>query len=121
MAEVNRIGLRKLWFQIHKWIGILLASLFPDNWGLSLAGTLALIPIMVSAIATRSTLAAVGVAGIVSLLAFDLPYRLALPLAVIAAIVAGSMADLMVEHADLRRIRKNQGKSTGAAPGGDSR
>ena len=25
MAEVNRIGLRKLWFQIHKWIGLLLA------------------------------------------------------------------------------------------------
>ncbi|GAB2903702.1 AzlC family ABC transporter permease [Paraburkholderia jirisanensis] len=105
-------------WQVSSIIGILLASLFPDNWGLSLAGTLALIPIMVSAIATRSTLAAVAVAGIVSLLAFDLPYRLALPLAVIAAIVAGSMADLMVEHADLRRIRKNTAKS---APGGDSR
>jgi predicted branched-subunit amino acid permease len=116
-------------WQVSSIIGILLASLFPDNWGLSLAGTLALIPIMVSAISTRSTLAAVGVAGIVSLLAFDLPYRLALPLAVIAAIVAGSMADLMVEHADLRRIRKNIGKSvekhaaksTGATPGGDPR
>jgi uncharacterized iron-regulated membrane protein len=27
MAEVNRVGLRKLWFQIHKWIGLLLAIL----------------------------------------------------------------------------------------------
>jgi hypothetical protein len=45
------------------------------------------------------------VAGIVSLLALDLPYRLALPLAVLAAIVAGSAADLMIERADLRRIR----------------
>lgn len=27
MAEVNRIGLRKLWFQVHKWIGLLLAIL----------------------------------------------------------------------------------------------
>jgi hypothetical protein len=45
------------------------------------------------------------VAGIVALLALDLPYRLALPLAVIAAIAAGSAADLMIERADLRRIR----------------
>jgi predicted branched-subunit amino acid permease len=98
-------------WQVSSIIGILLASLFPDNWGLSLAGTLALIPIMVSAIATRSTLAAVAVAGIVSLLAFDLPYRLALPLAVIAAIAAGSAADLLVERADLRRIRNRAGDS----------
>ena len=54
---------------------------------------------------------AVSIAGVVSLLAFDLPYRLALPLAVIAAIVAGSAADLMVERADLRRIRNSAGDS----------
>ena len=36
---------------------------------------------------------------------------LALPLAVLAAIVAGSGADLMVERADLRRIRSNTGSS----------
>jgi predicted branched-subunit amino acid permease len=98
-------------WQVSSIAGILLASLIPDNWGLALAGTLALLPIMVSAIATRSTLVAVGVAGVVSLLAFDLPYRLALPLAVIAAIIAGSAADLMVEHADLRRIRNSAGDS----------
>jgi predicted branched-subunit amino acid permease len=98
-------------WQVSSIIGILLASLFPDNWGLDLAGTLALIPIMVSAIATRSTLAAVAVAGIVALLGFELPYRLALPLAVIAAIAAGSAADLMVERADLRRIRNSTGDS----------
>jgi predicted branched-subunit amino acid permease len=92
-------------WQVSSIIGILLASLFPDSWGLSLAGTLALVPIMVSAIASRSTLAAVSVAGVVALVGFDLPYRLALPLAVIAALAAGSAADLMVEHADLRRMR----------------
>ncbi|MGF6657954.1 putative branched-subunit amino acid permease [Paraburkholderia youngii] len=92
-------------WQVSSIVGILLASLIPDNWGLALAGTLALLPIMVSAVATRSTLAAVSVAAIVALLALDLPYRLALPFAVIAAIVAGSAADLMIERADLRRIR----------------
>ncbi len=64
---------------------------------------------MVSAIATRSTLVAVGIAGVVALLGFDLPYRLGLPLAVIAALVAGSATDLMIERADLRRIRQRAG------------
>ncbi|NTX32420.1 AzlC family ABC transporter permease [Burkholderia pyrrocinia] len=92
-------------WQVSSLAGILLASFFPASWGLELAGTLALIPIMVSAVANRSTLAAVAVAGIVSLVAFDLPYRLALPLAVLAALAAGSMADFFVERADWRRIR----------------
>ncbi|MDE1179514.1 AzlC family ABC transporter permease [Paraburkholderia sp.] len=89
-------------WQVSSIIGIVLASLIPDNWGLALAGTLALVPIMISAIATRSTLVAVAVAAVVALLAFDLPYRLALPLAVVAAIVAGSAADLMLERKGAR-------------------
>ncbi|WP_061161519.1 AzlC family ABC transporter permease [Caballeronia temeraria] len=79
-------------------LGILLASLIPDNWGLELAGTLALIPLIVSAIATRSTLAAVAVASVVALLAFDLPYRFGLPLAVFAALFAGTLADVIAER-----------------------
>ncbi|CDY79927.1 Branched-chain amino acid transport protein AzlC [Caballeronia glathei] len=85
-------------WQVSSIAGILLASLFPDNWGLELAGTLALIPLIVSAIATRSTLAAVGIASIVALLAFDLPYRLGLPLAVIAALAAGTFADVIIDR-----------------------
>jgi hypothetical protein len=45
------------------------------------------------------------VAGVVALVAIDLPYRLALPLAVCAAIASGSIADLLAERADFRRIR----------------
>lgn len=86
-------------WQVSSVIGILLASLIPDNWGLELAGTLALIPLIVSAIATRSTLAAVAVASVVALLAFDLPYRFGLPLAVFAALFAGTLADLIAERA----------------------
>lgn len=56
-------------WQASSLAGIALASVVPDQWGLGLAGTLALIPIMVSAVANRSTLAAVAVAGIVALLA----------------------------------------------------
>ncbi|MBL3963139.1 branched-chain amino acid ABC transporter permease, partial [Burkholderia sp. KCJ3K979] len=35
----------------------------------------------------------------------DLPYRLALPIAVLAALAAGCTADFFVERADWRRIR----------------
>ncbi|WP_233831956.1 AzlC family ABC transporter permease [Paraburkholderia sp. ZP32-5] len=108
-------------WQVSSIIGILLASLIPDNWGLALAGTLALLPIMVSAVETRSTLVAVCVAGIVALLAIELPYRLALPLAVIAAIAAGSVADLMIERADLRRIRRASRMGRAGDSTGDSR
>ncbi|BBU26720.1 AzlC family protein [Burkholderia sp. THE68] len=85
-------------WQLSSVLGILLASLIPDNWGLELAGTLALIPLIVSAIATRSTLAAVAVASVVALLAFDLPYRFGLPLAVFAALFAGTLADMIAER-----------------------
>ncbi len=95
-------------WQVSSIIGILLASLIPDNWGLALAGTLALIPVMVSAINSRATLVAVSVAGIVALLGFDLPYRLALPLAVIAALLAGTFADLMAEDGSRAQDRRAQ-------------
>ncbi len=78
-------------------VGILLTSMIPDNWGLELAGTLALIPIIVSVIGTRSTLAAVAIASVVALLAFNLPYRFGLPIAVLAALLAGTVANLIVE------------------------
>ncbi len=98
-------------WQVSSIAGILLASLIPDNWGLALAGTLACCPSWCRRSRRAPRWWRSAIAGIVSLLAFDLPYRLALPLAVIAAIVAGSAADLMVERADLRRIRNSAGDS----------
>ncbi|WP_225721259.1 AzlC family ABC transporter permease [Candidatus Vallotiella sp. (ex Adelges kitamiensis)] len=74
-------------------IGILLSSLFLDVWGLSLAGSLALIPIIVSAIIERSMLVAVVIAAVVALIGSDLPYRLSLPLAILAALLAGVVSD----------------------------
>jgi predicted branched-subunit amino acid permease len=98
-------------WQVSSVVGIVLASLVPDNWGLELAGTLALIPLIVSAIATRSTLAAVGVACVVSLLAFDLPYRLALPMAVAAALAAGTFADVIVERIGARSVSSGRAEA----------
>ena len=92
-------------WQVSSIIGILLASLFPDSWGLALAGMMALIPVMVSTINSRSTLLAVAVSSVLALLCFDLPYRLGLVVAVIGAIAAGMASDEMAARATLRGIR----------------
>ncbi|RDU99718.1 AzlC family ABC transporter permease [Trinickia dinghuensis] len=105
-------------WQVSSIAGILLASVFPDDWGLALAGTLALVPLIVSAVVGRSVLAAVSVAGLVALVAIDLPYRLALPLAVLAAIGAGSVVDVIADRADLRRIRTARPAAGTADPTG---
>jgi predicted branched-subunit amino acid permease len=96
-------------WQVSSIAGIVLGSIFPDNWGLELAGTLALVPLVVAAIANRSTLAAVAVAAVIAIVAIDLPFRLGLPLAVLAALGAGSIADLLADRAAGRRIGTEAG------------
>ena len=115
MAATSWVG-----WQLSSILGIVLASLFPDSWGLELAGTLALIPIMVSAIAGRSTVIAVLVACVVALLGFDLPYRLGLPLAVLGALLAGLASDAWIERSALRQIMQRQHvpEAAGSLPGG---
>ncbi|MCG1055618.1 AzlC family ABC transporter permease [Mycetohabitans sp. B5] len=93
-------------WQASSIIGILLANLFPDDWGLSLAGTLALIPIMVSAIVGRSTLVAVVIAAIVALVGIDMPYRLSLPLAILAALLAGLVSDTYAHNRSAKVLRR---------------
>jgi predicted branched-subunit amino acid permease len=92
-------------WQVSSVAGIVLASFVPDAWGLGLAGTLALVPLIVSAVSNRSMAAAVAVAAIVAVATADLPYRLGLPLAVLAALGAGSVAEFLVQRADARTAR----------------
>lgn len=98
-------------WQVSSLIGIVLASLFPDSWGLALAGTLALIPVMISTINSRSVMMAVVVSAVLALLCFDLPYRLGLVVAVIGAIAAGMVTDELAARATLRDIRKSRPRS----------
>jgi len=103
-------------WQVSSVVGILLGSVFPDSWGLELAGTLALIPIMVSALAGRSTVVAALVASVVAIAGYHLPYRLGLPLAVLAALAGGLGTDHLIERADLRRIRAHAATHGDSAP-----
>ncbi|CAG7597360.1 AzlC family ABC transporter permease [Candidatus Vallotia tarda] len=101
-------------WQLSSILGIVLSSLFLDDWGLSLAGTLALIPIMVSAIAGRSMLVAVVIAAIVSLISSDLPYRLSLPISILAALLAGVIGDACA-HSKWAKILQCVRRGVGAS------
>ncbi|KFX28163.1 branched-chain amino acid ABC transporter permease [Ralstonia solanacearum] len=92
-------------WQVSSVLGIVGASLFPDAWGLALAGTLALIPVMVSTIRSRATLMAVAVAALLALVAFKLPYRLSLVIAVVGAMAAGLAGDEAAARLQWQRRR----------------
>lgn len=92
-------------WQVSSILGIVAASLFPDAWGLALAGTLALIPVMVSTIRSRATLMAVAVAAVLALIAFKLPYRLSLVIAVTGAMAAGLAGDEAAARLQWQRRR----------------
>lgn len=68
-------------------LGIVLAHLIPQHWGLGFAGTLSLIGIMCSLASTRLRLAAAAIAGGVAIAAFALPLRLNIVVAIGAAVL----------------------------------
>ena len=65
-------------------IGILAAGVIPEQWGLGLAGTLALIALVVPLCRERAALVGVLISGAVAVLAHDLPLRLGLLLGIVA-------------------------------------
>lgn len=73
--------------------GILLAARIPTDWGLDLAGSLALLALVVPLIVGVPVMVGVTVAGAVALMGIDWPMRLG----VIAAVAAGVTAALVVE------------------------
>jgi len=75
-------------------IGIFLGSMVPLEWGMGLAGTLAIICILVPAALTRASLVGVMVAGAVSVVAYRLPYKLGL----LAAVLVGMLCAMAVEE-----------------------
>ena len=74
--------------------GIFLGSAVPSDWGLGLAGTLAIVCITVPLIINRAALCGVLVAGAVSVLAYSLPYKLGL----LAAVLVGMATAMAVEE-----------------------
>ncbi|PUA18283.1 branched-chain amino acid transporter AzlC [Glaciimonas sp. PCH181] len=85
-------------------VGIFLSGYIPTSWGIGFAGTLALLTVMVPMTINTSALVGVIVSGTVAVLAFGLPYRLGLLLAVILGMIAAVMADSWSEKRQTERL-----------------
>ena len=75
--------------------GILLAGRIPSSQGVSFAGTLALLALLIPLVANAATAAGVLAAGAVAVLGAGLPYRLGLLLAVLVGMAAALAVDAL--------------------------
>ena len=84
-------------WQVGSLAGIFLGSTVPAEWGLGFAGTLAILCILVPVMLTRAALCGVVVAGAVAVLAYALPYKLGMLLAVIVGMGASMLVQELLE------------------------
>jgi len=88
VAVVNWTG-----WNLASLLGIAFASQIPREWGLGFAGSLALLALLVTLIKDRKGLVAVLMAAVVAVLAWGLPMRLHIVLAIVVAVAAGLAMD----------------------------
>jgi len=68
-------------------LGVALANLIPQSWGLGFAGILCLVGILCSLASTRLRLLSAAIAGVVGVLAYALPLKLNILLAIAVAVM----------------------------------
>ena len=88
-------------WQVGSLAGIFLGSTVPAEWGLGFAGTLAILCILVPTMMTSAALCGVVAASATAVVAYELPYKLGMLLAVIV----GMMASMLVQDLIARRKR----------------
>jgi predicted branched-subunit amino acid permease len=86
-------------WQAGTFVGIFLGSAVPTEWQLGFAGTLAILCILVPLVINSAALCGVLVAGIVSVLAHGLPYKLGL----LVAVLVGMFTAIAIEETQERR------------------
>lgn len=91
-------------WQVGSFIGIFLGAIVPAEWGLGFAGTLAIICVTVPLILNRAALCGVLVAGAVAVLAFSLPYKLGLLVAVVAGMFSAMTVEELTEKWKARHV-----------------
>jgi predicted branched-subunit amino acid permease len=84
-------------WQVGSIAGVLLGAAVPESWGLGFAGTLAILCITVPLVATRAALAGVVVAGGTAVLAYGMPYKLGLLLAVLLGMGCAMLVEETME------------------------
>src|SRR5215831_7511927 len=80
-------------WQLSSLLGIALAHRVPTQWGLSFAGTTALLALTYTMVSDRATWFAAVVAACAAVAAFALPLRLNIVVAIAAAVAVGVMLD----------------------------
>lgn len=80
-----------LWasWQLSTAIGLFLGAMVPESWSLDFTVALTFIALVVPALRDRAAFGAAAVAGLVSVLAFGLPFKLGLFIAALAGILIG--------------------------------
>lgn len=86
-------------WQAGTFVGIFLGSAVPTEWQLGFAGTLAILCILVPLVINSAALCGVLVAGVASVLAHGLPYKLGL----LVAVLVGMFTAIAVEETRGRR------------------
>lgn len=84
-------------------VGLIAAAAIPRSWGLEFAGLLALVALFVPTLASRPALVGSLTAAALSVALQRLPYRLGLPLAILAGIAAALGAERLRLRLRVRR------------------
>ena len=79
-------------------IGIFLGSAVPAEWGLGFAGSLAILCLLIPMVANKAALCGVLVASVTAVLAFGLPYKLGLLVAVLLGMVTAMLIEELLER-----------------------
>lgn len=84
-----------LWFiwQVSTALGIFLGTAIPESWSLDFALPLTFIAMVVPALKNRPMIAAALSAGLIALLAYNLPFKLGLILAALTGIAVGTILE----------------------------
>lgn len=84
-----------LWttWQVSTAVGIFLGATLPESWPLDFALPLTFIALVIPALKNRPAVAAALCAGVIALLAYNLPYRLGLIMAALAGIAVGTFLE----------------------------
>lgn len=80
-------------WQVSSLLGIALAQQLPMHWGLSFAGTTALLALTYTLVSDRATWIAAAVAACAAVAAYALPLRLNILVAIAAAVAVGVVID----------------------------
>lgn len=89
-------------WQLPSLLGIWLADRIPTQWGIGFAGTLALLGVTYSMLATRAAWTAAAVAACAAVAAYALPLKLNIVVAIAAAVAMGMLMDQVTDPASRR-------------------